>query len=244
MRKYKKSDSLEKYLKSIRNLNPLKKEEEQKLAKEAQAGSKKALNKLIEHNLKIVVTFANKNVGRGISVDDLIQQGNLGLYEAALRYDPDAGVRFATFAGTRILKLMNHLIDTCGRVVRIPVNQEYKRYLAIKAGKDVENINAVKLDDYLGDEKSENTKGSKILAVNPEIEDEFEINDFRVKVTSLLSILKERDRDILKMYYGIDREKEMLTKDIANVIGLTQIRVCQIINSAKKKLQKKATEKS
>ena len=77
---YQKSESLDRYFKSIKNLDPLTKEEERDLARKAQAGSKAALNKLVQHNLKIVVTIANKNRGRGIDVDDLIQQGNIGLY--------------------------------------------------------------------------------------------------------------------------------------------------------------------
>ena len=141
--RYEKSNSIDKYFKSIRHLNPLTKEEESELATEIQKGCKKSLNKLIEHNLKIVVTIANKNMGRGIQVDDLIQQGNIGLLEAGLRFKPNSGIRFASFASTRILKLMNHLIDQCGRVVRIPVNQEYERYLSLKRGEEVENIKPV-----------------------------------------------------------------------------------------------------
>ena len=232
-----KSESLERYFKSIKNLNPLAKSEELELAKKAQAGDRRALNKLIEHNLKIVVTIANKNVGRGIDVDDLIQQGNLGLYNAAAKFDPEVGVRFATFAGTRILKMMNQLIDTCGRVVRIPVNQEYKRYLAIKNGEDVENLSSVKLDDFTQDDNGRSIADTGIVATRPEIEQEFEMEDFRERTTSLLSNLESREREIVKLYFGIDKLDSMQTKDIAKEVGLTQIRVCQIINSAKKKLK-------
>lgn len=232
-----KSESLERYFKSIKDLNPLAKSEELELAKQARAGNTRSLNKLVEHNLKIVVTIANKNVGRGIDVDDLIQQGNLGLFQAAETFDPEVGVRFATYAGTRILKTMNQLIDTCGRVVRIPVNQEYKRYLALKNGEEVENLSAVKLDDFVKDDEGRAKSETGILAVHPDIEREFEIEDFKVKTTSLLSLLKDRDRDIIKLYFGIDHLEAMPTKEIAVEVGLTQIRVCQIINSAKKKLK-------
>ena len=232
-----KSESLERYFKSIQNLNPLAKSEEIELAKQAQTGNERALNKLVEHNLKIVVTIANKNAGRGIDVDDLIQQGNLGLIEAAQRFDPEEGVRFATYAGTRVLKMMNQLIDTCGRVVRIPVNQEYKRYLALKKGEEVANLNAVKIDDFVQDENGKSKADSGLLSVGPSIEEEHDIEDFHVRTTTLLSELKDRDREIIKMYFGIDCPDAMPTKDIAEEVGLTQIRVCQIINSAKKQLQ-------
>ena len=129
-----KSESLDRYFKSIKDLNPLEKSEELELARKARAGDTRAFNKLITHNLKIVVTIANKNSNRGILVTDLIQQGNLGLIEAAKRFDPDNGVRFTSYAGTWILKFMNKLIDTCGRIVRIPVNKEIERFEAIKRG--------------------------------------------------------------------------------------------------------------
>jgi len=232
-----KSDSLERYFKSIKNLNPLVKAEELELAKKAKAGDVKALNKLVEHNLKIVVTIANKNVGRGIDVDDLIQQGNLGLFQAAATFDPEVGVRFASFAGFRVLKMMNQLIDTCGRVVRIPVNQEYKRYMALKNGDPVSNLSAVNLDDFVKDIEGRTKADTGILAVDAEVDRIFEVEDFKVRTTTLLSTLKERDREIIKLYFGIDQLAEMTTKDIARELGLTQIRVCQIINSTKKKLK-------
>ena len=236
MGNFEKSESLGRYFKSIQNLNPLTKEEELELGIKAQAGDRTAIDKLIKHNLKIVVKIANKNVGRGILIDDLIQQGNLGLYEAALKYDPAVGVRFASFAGTRILKSINALIDTCGRVVRLPVNQEYKRYLAIKNGEEVDNLSKVELDRFVGDsEKSVSDSG--IISVDADIYEEFEQRDLKIKVTSLLSNLKERDQRIVKMFYGIDQEEEMTSSEIADEVGLTQIRVCQIVKAAKDKLK-------
>jgi len=232
-----KSESLERYFKSIKDLNPLAKSEELELARKAQEGDTRALNKLITHNLKIVVTIANKNIGRGIEVDDLIQQGNLGLLEAAKRFDPTANVRFATFAGTRVLKSMNSLIDTCGRIVRIPVNQEYKRYLAIKEGKDVTNLSAVKIDDMVANDSDTTKADTGILAVGSAVEESYELEHMKVTTTSLLNTLKPRDKNIMELYFGIDKHESMPTKDIANEVGLTQIRVCQIISSAKKKLQ-------
>jgi RNA polymerase primary sigma factor len=232
-----KSESLDRYFKSIQKLNPLKKEEELELARQYKNGCRAALDKLIEHNLKIVVTIANKNAGRGIPIDDLIQQGNLGLYEAALKFDPEQDVRFATFAGTRVLKSINTLIDNAGRIVRIPVNQEYQRYLDKKNGKEVNNISSIRMDDYIGDDEGSKTRESKIGAVAPDVDASYETDYVNRTVAALLHNLKERDRNILKMYYGIDQEEELPTKEIAEITGLTQIRVCQIISAATKKLQ-------
>ena len=232
-----KSESLDRYFKSIRNLNPLTKEDELSLAVRIKAGDERALNKLIEHNLKIVVSIANKNRGRGIDVDDLIQQGNIGLLDAAKLFDPEANVRFATFAGTRILKNINKLIDDCGRIVRIPVNQEYQRYLDKKEGKEVENITTLKLDDFINNEEDGPSKGDIIGASLPEVDIQSDRDYVVNKVNYLLSTLTDRDRYIMKLYFGIDCEEEVTTKDIATEMGITQIRVCQIIKSAKDKLK-------
>jgi RNA polymerase primary sigma factor len=233
---FEKSESLERYFKSIQNLNPLTKEEELDLAKRIQAGDEKALNKLVEHNLKIVVTIANGQRGRGIEIDDLIQQGNLGLFDAARRFKPEYDVRFASFASTRIFKNINKLIDDCGRAVRIPVNQEFQRFLDKKKGVEVSNITTVRLDGFIRDDDGQ-TKGAGIGATRPEIEIQHETDHVFTKVNHLLSLLKPRDRAIMKMYYGIDEDEEISTKDIAAKLGLTQIRVCQIINSAKERLR-------
>ncbi len=217
--KHQNSESSKRYFKAISNLNPLNKEEEQELAHKIKGGCRKSLNRLVEHNLKIVVTIANKNANRGILVDDLIQQGNIGLYEAALRYDPDSGTKFATFAITRVLKMMNHLIDECGRPVRIPVNQEYQRYLALKRGEEVENIRPVYIDSFLGEDEKE-TYGSRMLAdVSPgqTVED---ISDIEERVKKMLSLLNDKELSVIKQSYGIGCE-ETTNKDIAEKMGVT-----------------------
>lgn len=234
--RFQKSESLDRYFKAIKNLNPLTLEEELELAKKIQEGDETALNKLVEHNLKIVVTIANSQIGRGIDVDDLIQQGNIGLIDAARRFSSEYGVRFASFASTRIFKNINKLIDDCGRIIRIPVNQEYQRYRDKKEGKEVENINSVKLDDFIKDNDG-NVKGINIGAVRPDIDIQHDTDHINTKVNYLLGLLKPRDRNIIKMYFGIDEDEEIPTKDIATRMGLTQIRVCQIIDSAKKRLK-------
>lgn len=238
-----KSEALERYFKSIRHLDPLTKEDELDLAKKAKKGDREAIHTLVQHNLKIVVTIANKNIGRGILVDDLIQQGNIGLLEAALRFDHKVGVRFATFAGTRILKQMNKLIDSCGRVVRIPVNQEYERYLKLKKGEEVDNLSSVHLDDLMGEDSNETKSNSTILAVGPEVEENYDTIFKKKKVDSLLDRLSERDRKIVELYFGIGQEEELSSKDIAKEFGLTQIRVCQIVKTARTKMAESINNK-
>ena len=235
---YEKSKSLDRYFKSIHKLNPLEKREELELARKCKSGDIRSRNKLIEHNLKIVVTIANKNIGRGIPIDDLIQQGNLGLYEASLRFDPDNNVRFASYAGTWVLKYINQLIDQCGRIVRIPVNQEIQRYEAIKRGDTIENLSSIDIDERVSDD-NETRKSDLIFSVTPDIYDKLEDDYTKKTVKLLLESLNGRERQVIEMYYGVNLEDEIKAKDIASELGITQIRVYQILNTVKNNLRSK-----
>lgn len=234
--KYQNSESLGRYFKSIKNLDPLTKEEETELALKIKEGCRKSLNQLVEHNLKIVVTIANKNIGRGILVDDLIQQGNIGLYEAALRFDPSRDNKFASFASTRILKMMNHLIDECGRPVRIPVNQEYQRYLALKRGEEVENMQPVYIDAPLGEDGKE-SYGSRVLS---NIQEDFNVEDIcelERRVAKYLTLLNESEQQVLKLSFGLDGEPGMYNNEIAKILGVSTATVGNIKKRAYTKIQ-------
>jgi RNA polymerase primary sigma factor len=237
---YNKSESLERYFKSIQNLNPLTKNEELELAARAKLGDSRAADRLVTHNTKIVVTIANKNKGRGIEVDDLIQQGNLGLIEALKRFDPTKNVRFTTFAGSYVLKSINKLIDDCGRVVRIPVNQEYERYLDKKAGKEVANLSPVLIDDFVANDDESSTKAVNMFSVEPAVEVEHDRNHVNAKANQLLGQLKEKDRKVVELFYGVNCSGSRSAKDIAEELGMTPVRVYQVLNASKKALKQLA----
>lgn len=227
------SESLNRYFESIRDLNPLTKEQERELAVKIKAGDRDAINSLVKHNLKIVVTIANKNIGRGIEVDDLIQQGNIGLYEAALRFDPDHGVRFASFARTRVLKMMNELIDSCGRLVRIPVNQEYQRYLDIKAGKDVDNLKPVYLDQPLGEDGS----GSVLSRIDIGEESEDLSEEIQV-LGEAVNSLEENERKVITWFFGLGGNEKITQIEIGKKLGVTNVTVGNIKKRALSKLKR------
>lgn len=234
---YMKSDSLTRYFKSINDLDPLTKEEELELAIKAKDGDTRSINKLVLHNTKIVVTIANKNQGRGIEVDDLIQQGNEGLLAALNKYDPAENVRFATFAGSYILKYMNRLIDYCGRTVRIPVNQEYQRYLALKRGEEVENLTAVRLDDQVSSDEDSSTKGDRMFSVGASIEEEHDADHTTKTVSFLLDKLDDKERSVLELFYGVNRTGSISAKEISEDLGIPQAKVYNILKTAKKNLK-------
>ena len=229
------SESLNLFFKEIQHLDPLTKELEHHFAKKAKAGCERSRAALVNHNLKIVVTIANKNQHRGIPVDDLIQEGSIALIDSIDRFDPDAGVRFASFAGTRVLKYMNRLIDQCGRIVRIPVNQEYERYQKKKRGEEVESLVTAKLECSVSDD-GKKTFGDT-LAQASEVDAAFEKEHIEWSVDRLLNSLKDRDRKVMELHYGIGGGDPVGTKEISEILGLTQVRVCQIVKSSKQKMK-------
>lgn len=227
------SDSLNRYFESIQDLNPLTREQEQELAVKIKEGCRASINTLVQHNLKIVVTIANRNVGRGILIDDLIQQGNIGLYEAALRFDPEHGVKFTSFARTRILKKMNELIDQCGRLVRIPVNQEYDRYLAIKSGKEVKNLAPVRLDSLISDDSKE-TLESRFKV---DVPDEGELERMQT-LHAALGVLTEQEREVITLFFGLETGEKITQIEIGKRLGVTNVTVGNIKKRALEKIKK------
>lgn len=230
------SDNLPKYFKQIQHLKPLSVEREHELVDMIAAGDRSASHELVEHNLKIVVTIANRHIGQGLSIDDLIQEGNIGLYEAAFSFKKNGDARFITYAQLWVRKRINEAVAQKGRIVRLPHNIEYDRFKMKRAGQEVENIRPVRLDDPISDE-SEASIGDLILSCAPEIEKHHNIHFNRAKVELVLALLKPRDRKIIECYFGIDRDCRMQSGDIAELFNLTNVRVCQIVKSSIQKMK-------
>ena len=110
------------YLKKIGRGKLLTHREEVSLARRAQAGDQKARNKLIERNLRLVVSVAKKYRGMGLPFEDLIQEGNVGLLGAVERYDPELGYRFSTYVVWLIRQAIGRAVADKGRTVRVPVH--------------------------------------------------------------------------------------------------------------------------
>jgi RNA polymerase primary sigma factor len=229
--------SLKSYFKSIQEYQPLSREEELELAIAIQSGCRESVNRLVNHNLKIVVKIAYKNLNRGIDLEDLIQSGNIGLHEAALRFNPaDIRGRFIGFAQTRILKNINQLIDQCGRTVRIPVNQEYQRYLDLKEGKEVENIRPVYLDAFLG-EDNKNTVGSRIVQGLEDSSTALEQAEEQEAIQRYLSILTPQEREVISYFFGLE-EDPITQKEIAEMMGTSGATISYLKNGALEKIRK------
>ena len=214
---------------------PLSKEDERKLAIRIQAGDEAALHSLVQANLKFVVTLANKFIGMGLSIDDLIQEGNAGLIEAARRFTPDRDTKFITYAQFWIRKRLNLALCDLGRTVRLPVNQEYDIYKKRMAGESV-NLSNVQLDRPVGDD-GDNTVGD--LMLRQDFVDPFDAEDRAGLLEKLLACLKPADRQVVELFYGIVGDG-LSTKEVAAQVGRTPVEVNRALKVARAKMRKEA----
>ena len=230
------SENLPRYFKTIQKAKPLGREEEAELAAKIKSGDQLAARKLVYHNLKIVVTIANRHIGQGVPIDDLIQEGNIGLYEAALRFDPSEGARFITYAQLWIRKRINEAVVAHGRIVRLPHNQEYDIYKAKQKGEETISRFNVELDAEI-DSESGTTFGDMLLNCQPEVEHQFEVDAQRSRIARAMGQLNPRERAIVAAYFGLDQEYAMPTDVIAERFEITNVRVCQIVKNSIQKIK-------
>lgn len=236
MKKFETSETLPKYFKDLGKTDLLTAEEEKAFGELSKAGDRRATDELVKRNLKLVVTLANRHIGQGVPIDDLIQEGNLGLQEAAVRFDPANGARFASYAALWIRKYLNEAVVEYGRIVKLPHNQEYDLYKAKVAGEETPDLTTVKLDAPVGEE-GDTTIGDLLCIGQNSVEADIEMDDIKFKVKRVLSALKDRDKEIVKAYFGIDRDCALPTDIIAERYGMTNVRVCQIVRGSLDKMK-------
>lgn len=235
MAKFETSANLPSYFKSIDKLaKPLSKAAEKELAIRIQAGDEAALHSLVNANLKFAVSLANKFIGLGLPIDDLIMEANCGLIEAARRFTPNKDVKFITYAQFWIRKKLNTAIGEYGRTVRLPMNQEYDIYKRKMAGEDI-NLTNVRLDRPVG-EDGDNTLGDLIL--RGEFECPFEAESIAQQVATVLSKLNEHDRRVIETFYGLDRGEARSAKETSVELGIPVSKVNQTLRLARHKMRK------
>jgi RNA polymerase primary sigma factor len=234
--KFETSENLPKYFKTIQKSVPLTVAEERALVLEIQSGSRRAIHTLVQANLKFVVKLANRHIGQGVLIDDLIQEGNMGLIEAAENFKPREGQRFINYAQLWIRKRLNESVAKTGRIVRLPHNQEYEIFKSKKRGEVIEAPTRVNIDAPIGDDGG-NTLGDVILKSGSDVEYGIEIDAIKFKVKQALNCLKIRDKGIIMDYFGIDCEYEVPTDMIAEKYEMTNVRVCQIVKASIQKMR-------
>lgn len=230
------SENLPKYFKTIQKNQPLSIAEEGQLVLAIQKGDICAITSLVQANLKFVVKVANRHIGQGVPIDDLIQEGNIGLIEAAQAFKPREGQRFINYAQLWIRKRINESVAKTGRIVRLPHNQEYEIYKSKRKGEEVEAPTRVSIDKKIGHD-GENTLGDLILKTGSDAEFAIELDSIKFRVKQALSVLKDRDRSIIMDYFGIGCEYEVPTDMIAEKYSMTNVRVCQIVKASVQKMK-------
>jgi len=228
--KFEASKELKQYFKEIESTSDsLTKHEEAELIPLAQQGDQRALNRVINSCAKMVVKTANKYMGQGVSVMDLVQEGNMGTIEALGRFKPGK-TKFSTYAQLWINKYINDSVATVGRIVRLPMNQEFEIFKLKKAGKEVQEPSKISMDKKVSHD-SETTIGDLYHFTQPDIESQHQDEFIQELVNSYLNkITRDKDREILKAYFGIGRYCAPDGKSLAEEFGMSKVGINKVIN--------------
>jgi RNA polymerase primary sigma factor len=267
------SQSLEKYLQEIGKVDLLTPEEEVDLAKKIKQGDQLALEKLTKANLRFVVSVAKQYQNQGLSLSDLINEGNLGLIKAAQRFDETRGFKFISYAVWWIRQSILQALAEQSRIVRLPLNkvgslnkinkafseleQEYEREPSADELADSLEIPTEEVQTTLGvaarhvsmDAPFVDGEDNSLLDVlengaTPGTDKALEYNEsLRREIERSLSTLTDRQCDVIKLYFGIGIEHPMSLEDIGEQFGLTRERVRQIKDKAINKLRSASRSK-
>jgi RNA polymerase primary sigma factor len=266
------SQSLEKYLQEIGKVDLLTPEEEVDLAKRIKQGDQIALEKLTKANLRFVVSVAKQYQNQGLSLSDLINEGNLGLIKAAQRFDETRGFKFISYAVWWIRQSILQALAEQSRIVRLPLNkvgslnkinkafseleQTFEREPSPEELAELLEITTDEVETTLGVAarhvsmdapfvEGEDNSLLDVLENNtmPGTDTHLEYADsLRREIERSLGTLTDRQCDVIKLYFGIGVEHPMSLEDIGDKFGLTRERVRQIKDKAINKLR--ATSRS
>jgi len=258
------SKNLKHYLEEMAKLPSVTEGEEKELALRIRQGDPAALRRLVEGNLKFVVSYVKKYAGMGLSLLDLINEGNLGLMEAAKRFDPNRGVKFITYAvwwihqavihaltqNSRIYTLPQKMSDQISRMRkkkemlkarlnREPTRDEVAESLGLTVGEvaDLEILaeRELSLSDRLG--QDDLTVEERLGdEAQPSIVDKIIRASLESQVHELLDGLEEKEGRVLKLRFGLDGQAPLTLQKIGDALGLTRERVRQIEQKAMRKL--------
>ena len=252
---------LETYLREINDTPLLKADEEYNLALEVNEGSPEAREKMIRANLRLVVNIARAYTGKGLSFQDLIEEGNLGLLRAVEGFDPKVGTRFSTYASYWIKQSIKRALINCSKAIRIPaymveILSKWRKatsHLTEKLGRAPSQEEVVQ---YLGLPQKKLSiirKAIMIYNLTPQTDqsesgwslgemisdermrtpdEETVYNDNLSFVMEQLEKMDPRDATVLKMRYGIGEYSQKTLKEIGAALGLTRERVRQIETDA------------
>jgi len=261
------ADPVRMYLKEIGRIPLLNREQEIRLAQEVEAGSDKAKQKLIDANLRLVVSIAKKYIGRGMTFLDLIQEGNKGLIRAVEKFDWTKGFKFSTYATWWIRQAITRSIADQARTIRIPVHMvETINKLMRTARRLMQDLGREPTPEEIGEKmEMEPDKVREILKISQNTtsletpvgdgEDDSILGDFiaddkqvspyeatskqmlRENIEEVLSALSDREAKVLKMRFGLQGNKTMTLEEVGKKFGVTRERIRQIEAKALRKLK-------
>jgi RNA polymerase primary sigma factor len=260
------SESLDRYLHEIGKEKLITPDDEVRLAKEIQKGSQRALEDLTKANLRFVVSVAKQYQNQGLSLGDLINEGNLGLIKAAKRFDETRGFKFISYAVWWIRQSILQALAEQSRIVRLPLNrvgalnkigkelskleQEYERIPSAHELAESLEMTVGEVADTLKisgrhlsmDAPFAQGEDNRLLDVleNEEIPNpDFDLmgESLKVEIERALSKLTTREAEVIRLYFGIGREHSLTLEEIGERFDLTRERVRQIKEKALRKLR-------
>ena len=259
--------SLDQYLREISKYPLIPQEEEVTLAQRIRTGDAEALDKLVRSNLRFVVSVAKKYQNQGVSLADLINEGNLGLIRAAHKFDETKGIKFISYAVWWIRQAILQALAEQSRIVRVPLNRaghaapDRQAVLGAAAGaraasrrpseiaegmdismEEVQKTLSISQNHLSLDAPLTPGEDNKLLdylpdTQNPGPDSETFEHALTESIEEVLSTLKEREAKILRLYFGLDGPEPMTLEEIGSLLGITRERVRQIKEKALSRLR-------
>lgn len=259
-------DSMKLYLHEIGSIPLLTAEQEVEIAKRIESGDVQARDQLISANLRLVVSIAKRYLGRGLSVEDLIQNGNIGLMKAVEKFDYTKGYKFSTYATWWIRQAITRSVADQGRLVRIPVHMNEKIFKYARAKKDflqnfgfepsnrdvadqlgwrVEDVervssivtNPTSLDASIG-EDDDSSLGDFVQDENAADADTIITNyELTEILRTLMGPLTEREKGVLVYRFGLDGAAPLTLEEVGEIYGVTRERIRQLETKAIRKIR-------